>query len=36
MTEEKRPYVKQGKNFDELLGSVAAIQEQFRKCSTSK
>ena len=29
-------YEKDPLSFDELLGSVAAIQEQFRKCSTSK
>ena len=29
-------YEKDPLNFDELLGSVAAIQAQFRKCSTSK
>ena len=29
-------YEKDPLSFDELLSSVAAIQEQFRKCSTSK
>ena len=29
-------YEKDPLSFDELLGSVAAIQAQFRKCSTSK